>query len=55
MNKKIDKVDSILDDIKETCPICGHESILNQKSTKSIYYNEYVCKKCGTEWNIKVK
>ena len=38
-----------------TCPICGHESVLNQKSTKSIYYNEYVCKKCGTEWNIKVK
>ena len=38
-----------------TCPICGHENVLNQKNTKSIYYNEYVCQKCGTEWNIKVK
>ena len=38
-----------------TCPICGHENVLNQKLTKSTYYNEYVCQECGTEWNIKVK
>ena len=42
MNKKIDKVDSILDDIKETCPICG-------KITNKSLIKNGVCEKCSNK------
>lgn len=45
-----------------TCPYCGHEAftaILHEEREggllfgKTIYYSEYHCTECGTEWRVR--